>query len=95
MAVVHEMIRQETADLVGIAPIQLGVILVMAALIGTVSPPLSFLLYSKCRVAKIPLRAISRILWSYLAAILAVVALCILLPRSVTWLAVTPATTVQ
>ena len=72
--------------LVGIDPIQLGVILVMAALIGTVSPPVSLLLCLNCGIAKIPLSATFRIVWSYLAAMLAVVGLCILIPGLVTWL---------
>ncbi len=71
---------------VGIDPVQLGVVLVMTALIGTVSPPVSILLCLNCSIARIPLSATFRVIWSYLAVMLAVVALCILFPQLVTWL---------
>ena len=71
---------------VAIDPVQLGVVLVMTALIGTVSPPVALLLCLNCGIAKIPLGATFRIVWSYLAVMLAVVILCVLFPGLVTWL---------
>ncbi len=71
---------------VGIDPVHLGVVLVMTALIGTVSPPVSLLLCLNCGIAKIPLSRTFGVIWSYLAVMLGVVALCILIPGFVTWL---------
>ena len=71
---------------VGIDPVHLGVILVMTALIGTVSPPVAILLCLNCGIAKIPLSATFRMIWSYLIVMLGVVVLCIIFPGLVTWL---------
>ena len=76
----------EAGTVVGIDPVHLGVVLVMAALIGTVSPPVSILLCLNCGIADIPLNATFRVIWSYLAVMLAVVTLCVLFPRIVLWL---------
>ena len=76
----------ETGMTVGIDPIHLGVVLVMTALIGTVSPPVSLLLCLNCGIAKIPLHKTFKVIWSYLAVMLAVVAACVLIPELVTWL---------
>ncbi len=76
----------EAGKLFGIDPIHLGVVLVMAALIGTVSPPVSILLCLNCGIAKIPLSETFRIIWSYLAVMLGVVILCVIFPELVTWL---------
>ena len=76
----------EAGKLFGIDPIHLGVVLVMAALIGTVSPPVSILLCLNCGIAKIPLSETFRIIWSYLAVMLSVVVLCVVFPKLVTWL---------
>ena len=76
----------QAGTLVGIDPVHLGVILVIAALIGTVSPPVSLLLCLNCGIAKIPLHETFGVIWSYLAVMLGVVAVCILIPELVTWL---------
>ena len=76
----------EAGVAVGIDPVHLGVVLVMTALIGTVSPPVSLLLCLNCGIAKIPLSRTFGVIWSYLAVMLGVVALCILIPGLVTWL---------
>jgi C4-dicarboxylate transporter DctM subunit len=76
----------DMAMLVGIDPTHLGVVLVMTALIGTVSPPVSLLLCLNCGIAKIPLSETFRIIWSYLLVMLAVVLICVLAPSVVTWL---------
>ena len=76
----------EAGVAVGIDPVHLGVVLVMTALIGTVSPPVSLLLCLNCGIAKIPLSRTFEVIWSYLAVMLGVVALCILVPELVTWL---------
>ena len=76
----------EAGMTVGLDPVQLGVVLVMTALIGTVSPPVSLLLCLNCSIAGIPLSRTFGVIWSYLAVMLGVVALCILVPDLVTWL---------
>ena len=70
----------------GVDPVHLGVVLVMTALIGTVSPPVAVLLCLNCGIAKIPLGATFGIIWSYLAVMLGVVLLCVLFPGLVSWL---------
>jgi len=72
--------------MVGLDPIHLGVVLVMASLIGTVSPPVSVLLCLDSGIAKIPVSETYRIVWSYLLVMLGVVFLCILVPETITWL---------
>ena len=76
----------DVGNAVGIDPIHLGVVLVMTALIGTISPPVSLILCLDCGIAKIPLRDTFGIVWSYLLIMLAVVLLCVLIPGLVTWL---------
>ena len=71
---------------VGIDPVHLGVVLVMAALIGTVSPPVSLLLCLNCGIAGIPLSETFGVIWSYLLVMMAVVVLCVVFPSLVTWL---------
>ncbi len=72
--------------MVGIDPIQLGVVLVMGALIGTISPPVSLLLCINCGIAKIPLSKTYRIVWSYLLVMFLVVLAGVLFPVVITWL---------
>jgi len=76
----------EAGTAAAIDPVHLGVVLVMTALVGTVSPPVALLLCLNCGIAKIPLSTTFRIVWSYLAVMLAVVILCIVFPGLVTWL---------
>jgi len=71
---------------VGIDPIHLGVVLVMGALIGTISPPVSLILCLDCGIAKIPLRETFGIIWSYLLVMLGVILLCVLIPGLIIWL---------
>ena len=71
---------------VGIDPVHLGVVLVMGALIGTVSPPVSLVLCLDCGIAGIPLRETFGVIWSYLLVMFAVVLACVLVPGLVTWL---------
>jgi len=74
------------AMMIGIDPVHLGVVLVMAALIGTVSPPVSLLLCLDCGIAKISLQETFGIVWSYLLVMLGVVLLCVFFPTLITWL---------
>ena len=76
----------DAAMLVGVDPVHLGVVLVMTALMGTVSPPVALLLCLNCGIAQMPLRGTFGLIWSYLAVMLGVVLLCILVPELVTWL---------
>jgi C4-dicarboxylate transporter DctM subunit len=76
----------EAGMTVGIDPVHLGVVLVMAALIGTVSPPVSILLCLNCGIANIPLSETFGVIWSYLAVMMGVVVLCIFIPGIVMWL---------
>lgn len=71
---------------VGIDPIQLGIVLVMTALIGTISPPVSLLVCINCGIAKIPVSRTYKIVWSYLLVMMLIVFLVILFPSIVTWL---------
>ncbi|MCG8515376.1 MAG: TRAP transporter large permease [Halanaerobiales bacterium] len=71
---------------VGIDPIHLGVVLVMSALIGTISPPVSLLLCINCGIAKIPLARTYKIVWSYLIVMFLVVLLAVFFPALITWL---------
>ena len=71
---------------VGIDPIHLGLVMVMSALIGTISPPVSLLLCIDCGIAKIPLSRTYGIVWSYLLIMIFVVIIMVFIPAFVTWL---------
>ncbi len=76
----------EVGASVGIDAVHFGVVLVMGALIGTISPPVSLILCLDCGIAQIPLRETFGIIWSYLFVMLGVVLLCVVFPGLVTWL---------
>ena len=71
---------------VGIDPIHLGIVMVMSALVGTISPPVSLLLCIDCGIAKIPLSKTYGIVWSYLLTMMLVVVIMVFIPAFVTWL---------
>ncbi len=70
----------------GLNLVHFGVILVMAVLIGSVTPPVGILLYICCGIAKIPVSQASKIIWPFVLMMVLVLFLCVLFPPLVTFI---------
>ena len=68
----------------GLNLVHFGVILVMAVLIGSVTPPVGILLYICCSIAKIPVSQASKIIWPFVLMMVLVLFLCVFFPPLVT-----------
>ena len=68
----------------GYDPVHFGVVMVLAILIGAVVPPVATLLFIGCSIAKIPLSAIMRLVWLFLAPLVLVTFLIAYIPPLVT-----------
>jgi C4-dicarboxylate transporter DctM subunit len=68
---------------IGLDLIHFGVVLNMAVLIGSVTPPVGILLYICCNIAGIEVSNASRIIWPFVAMMMLVLLLCLLLPSVV------------
>ena len=71
---------------IGVTPEQFGVILVLNLMIGLLTPPVGLCLYAVSSVAKVPMAALVREMWPYLAALLLVLAIVTYLPAVSLWL---------
>lgn len=70
----------------GLDLVHFGVILVMAVLIGSVTPPVGILLYICCGIARIPVSQASKIIWPFVLMMVLVLFLCILFPPLITFI---------
>ncbi|MCR4427549.1 MAG: TRAP transporter large permease subunit, partial [Firmicutes bacterium] len=70
----------------GFDPVHFGVVIVMVALIGAVTPPVGSLLFIGCSIAKIPLKAVLSIIWPFVLTLLLVAVLVSLFPNLVLFL---------
>jgi C4-dicarboxylate transporter DctM subunit len=68
---------------IGLDLIHFGVVLNMAVLIGSVTPPVGILLYICCNIAGIEVSKASIIIWPFVAMMMLVLLLCLLLPSVV------------
>jgi tripartite ATP-independent transporter DctM subunit len=68
---------------VGIHPVHLGVIVVMTQAFGLLTPPLGMCAMTACAVAGVPLARIQKLLHIMMLPLLAVIAICALLPWTV------------
>lgn len=73
-------------SMMGLDPIHVGVVLAMACLFGTLTPPVAVLLALDCGIAGIQVRETFGVLYPYLAVLLGVLFLCVLFPQLVVWL---------
>lgn len=70
----------------GINPIQFGVMMVVALIIGIVTPPFGICLFVMADVAKLPVSTVTKECLKYLPAMVIVLILVILFPSLSTWL---------
>jgi tripartite ATP-independent transporter DctM subunit len=74
------------AHALGINDLQFGVIVIVNLTMGMITPPVGGLLFVTSIVARVPLGRLTRELWPFLAAQLAVLALLSLVPGLSSWL---------
>jgi tripartite ATP-independent transporter DctM subunit len=70
----------------GIDPIHMGVVLLIAALVGSNTPPVAVLLSLNCGIGKIRMNETFKILPSYILTMILVVIICVFVPSLSTWL---------
>ncbi len=70
----------------GYDPVHFGVVMVLTALIGAVTPPVATLLFVSCGIAKIPLSRIVRPVWAFVLPLVAVAFLIAYVPPLVTFI---------
>lgn len=71
---------------IGVDPVALGIILVINTSIGMITPPMAVNLFVASGIAKISIGEISRRIWPFLAAEVAVLLLLTYVPAIITWL---------
>ncbi len=74
------------ALLLGIDPVQFGIVFVLNLMIGTITPPVGVVLYVTAKVANVPFEAIVRATTPFLIPLVAVLAMITLWPPLTTWL---------
>ena len=70
----------------GMDPIHFATVVVVGIVIGTITPPMGLLLYVTCGVVEAPLRTVTRIIWVFVAAMVAVLLLTAYVPAITTFL---------
>jgi C4-dicarboxylate transporter DctM subunit len=73
-------------DAIGMNYIQFGVIMVLASMIGLLTPPVGMSLYAVCSVAKVGLGELSKAVLPYVIGILVVLLICAFWPGLCLWL---------
>ncbi len=68
----------------GYDPVHFGVVIVITALIGTMTPPVAMMLFVACGIAKIPLSRIVRPVWVFVLPLVVVAFLAAYVPPLVT-----------
>jgi tripartite ATP-independent transporter DctM subunit len=74
------------ALVLGIDPIQFGVVVVLNLMIGTITPPVGIVLFVTARVANLPFAALCRATLPFLWPLIAVLVAITLIPSLTTWL---------
>lgn len=70
----------------GIDVVHFGVIMVIALMIGIITPPFGICLFVVAEVGQVPVRAVTKEAVKYIPAMLFTLLLCIVFPQLVTWL---------
>jgi TRAP-type C4-dicarboxylate transport system permease large subunit len=84
--VVFVPILVPTAAMVGIDLVHLGIVAVLATMIGLVTPPVGFLIYLTAAQAEVSSAAVVRELKPFILALLALLAIVVASPGLVLWL---------
>lgn len=74
------------ATQMGYDPVHFGVVMVMAAAIGGVTPPVGVLLILACSIAKIPVSRVIKVNMWFVMALFVATLITFFIPASVTWL---------
>jgi TRAP-type transport system large permease protein len=69
-----------------IDPIQMGVVVVLTMMIGSITPPVGLTLFTVMKVASIPMDRLVRAIWPFYFAILAVIVAIVMFPAFAVWL---------
>jgi TRAP-type C4-dicarboxylate transport system permease large subunit len=75
-----------TCNLLGIDLVHFGVVIVVNAMIGLITPPYGILLFVISAVTQIPLNEIIREIWAFLVVLLVALLAMIMFPDIVLWL---------
>lgn len=67
----------------GFDPVHFGVVIVLISLIGAVTPPVGTLLLLSCGIAGIPLSHVLKVIWPFIAALVAVNLVLVFVPELV------------
>jgi C4-dicarboxylate transporter DctM subunit len=70
----------------GIDPLHFGVVMTLNLMVGLLTPPVGMVLYAMSGISKVPVFELAKEIRPFLIAILAVLALIVLVPATVTWL---------
>jgi C4-dicarboxylate transporter DctM subunit len=70
----------------GYHPVHFGVVMVFAMIIGSVTPPVAISLYVGLAIAKISMRQVMGMIWTFIPALVLALVLCALVPQLVLWL---------
>ena len=70
----------------GVDPVHFGIILIMSAGIGLITPPVGSVLFVGCAIGRISITEALRSIWPFYAASLAVLLLVVLFPQISLWL---------
>jgi len=71
---------------IGIDPVHFGVVMIVALMIGIITPPFGLCLFVVADVAKLPVRSVTREAVKYLPSMVITLILIIIFPQLVTWL---------
>jgi len=70
----------------GLDPVHFGVVLIFAATIGSVSPPVGILTFICCSIAKISVSQASRLIWPFVAVMVVVLLVVAYFPQTVLYI---------
>ena len=71
---------------IGIDPIHFGVVMVIALMIGIITPPFGICLFVVSEVGNLPVRKTTAEAVKYIPAMVLVIILCVVFPQLITWL---------
>jgi len=72
--------------LLGFDPIHFGIVMVIAMMMGAVTPPVGSMLYISCSIARIPIEKSIRVLLPFISVLFFVAFAVLFMPGMVTWI---------
>ena len=70
----------------GFHPVHFGVVMVFAMIIGSITPPVAISLYVGLAIAKISMREVMGMIWTFIPALVVALILTVAIPQLVLWL---------